>query len=127
MKLLKQLSIFIITLSLTNCVQETHLKTINFKIDLSTVEVINNPSVKGEFTNPSWEKAITLTDSDNDGIYEGKVEVQSAQFGMHFKCFNNDEFELQGSDNRFITFEYKPETIIYEATYNNREETITRK
>ncbi|NRB60372.1 MAG: hypothetical protein HRU50_10610 [Winogradskyella sp.] len=127
MKLLKQLSIFIITLSLTNCVQETHLKTINFKIDLSTVEVINNPSVKGEFTNPSWEKAITLTDSDNDGIYEGKVEVRSAQFGMQFKCFNNDEFELQGSDNRFITFEYKPETIIYEATYNNREETITRK
>lgn len=127
MKLLKQLSIFIITLSLTNCVQETHLKTINFKIDLSAVEVINNPSVKGEFTNPSWEKAIPLTDSDNDGIYEGKVEVQSAQFGMQFKCFNNDEFELQGSDNRFITFEYKPETIIYEATYNNREETITRK
>ncbi|RNC87192.1 MAG: hypothetical protein ED556_07160 [Winogradskyella sp.] len=121
-------SIYIITIAtfLSSCVQETHLKTFHFKVDMSGIENINNPSVKGQFTTPSWEKAIPLTDADGDSIYEANVEIQAAQFGIHFKFVNNDEYELQDQNNRFIKFEYEPENFTYEAIYNNSESKITK-
>ena len=124
---LKTISIITIAALLSSCVQDTHLKTFHFKVDMSGIENINNPSVKGQFTSPPWEKAIPLTDADGDSIYEAKAEVQAAQFGIQFKFVNNDEYELEGQDNRFIKFEYEPENFTYEAIYNNKESKITKK
>ena len=113
--------LIILTTVITSCVQETQLKTIIFKVDFSKVQTIDNPSVKGQFTNPSWEKAIPLTDENNDNIYEAKVEFEAAQYGVQFKFENNGEYELEGRDNRFIKLKYMPETIHYETVFDNPE------
>ena len=109
------LSIFLFS----NCVQETHLKTLIFKVDMSNVENIIDPSVHGQFTSPSWEVAVPLSDEDNDGIYEATAQVKAAQYSIQFKFSNNNEYELEGQNNRFVTLEYKPETIIYNCVYDN--------
>jgi len=122
-KLIFPVSLLFLTLS---CVQETHLKTIYLKVNMSNEASINNPVVMGQFTNPAWEKAIPLTDENNDGIYEAKVELKVAQFDVEFKFKNNDMYELQNQNNRSITFEYEPETFIYEAVFNQSEAKITK-
>jgi len=57
---------------------------------------------------------------DNDGIYEGTFSKKTAANGIQFKFVNQaTEYELEGKDNRTLNFEYKPETIVYEAIFNN--------
>ena len=127
MKTIKLIAIVVLTLMTSSCVQETHLKTIIFKVDMRGAENISNLGVKGQFSSPSWEKTIPLTDENNDNIYEAQVEFRAAQYDVEFKFVKNDEYELQDMPNRSIKFEYKPETFVYSATFNNPKSKITKK
>ena len=72
-------------------------------------------------SNP-WNETVYLTDDNRDGIYEGTVKFQTAKNALAFKFVEHgDQFELEGQDNRSISFEYKPETILYEAVFNNHQ------
>ena len=119
MKTLQIIILLTLVSILSSCVQETHLKIIHFKVDMSNVENIFNPGIKGQFTNPSWQETITLTDKDGDSIYEATVKVQTAQNSIEFKFVNNDTYELQNQNNRFIKLEYRPQTLNYLTVYNN--------
>ena len=68
MKNIKPIIIIAFGLILTSCVQEVHLKTITFKVDMSSIEVAKNVGVRGNFTDNSWNETILLTDQKNDGI-----------------------------------------------------------
>lgn len=57
----------ILTLS---CVQETHTKTITFKVDMNAIENPKDVGIKGDFTSNPWNETAPLTDDNNDGIYE---------------------------------------------------------
>ncbi|MEM6687186.1 MAG: hypothetical protein AAF617_15500 [Bacteroidota bacterium] len=109
----------------TSCVQETHLKTVTVKLDMNGVSTVENVGVKGNFTNPSWQQLIPLTDEDNDGIYEITLSQKTAANGILFKFVNQGAYELKEQPNRKLTFEYKPETILYEAVFDNPEAKIT--
>ncbi|MFD1061656.1 hypothetical protein ACFQ1Q_00245 [Winogradskyella litorisediminis] len=127
MKNYKSLLVLIAILIITSCVQETHLKTITFKVDMRGLDNITNPGVRGQFTSPAWKALVPLTDENNDSIYEAKVEFQAAQYDIKFKFVNNDEYELQNQPNRSIKFEYEPENFTYEATFNTPEAKTTKK
>ena len=126
MKRITYIILFSLMGTTLSCVQETHLKTFNFKVDMKGVANINNPGIRGQFTSPSWKELIPLTDTNKDSIYEAKVEFTAAQYDIKFKFENNGEYELENQPNRSIKFEYEPETFIYEATYNNPENTTTK-
>ncbi|MGV6830037.1 MAG: hypothetical protein ACWA5P_00555 [bacterium] len=121
MKLVKTVISLAIIVICSSCVQETHLKKITFKVDMTEVDSIINPGVKGQFSSPSWEVMTPLTDNDNDGIYEATVELQAAHYGINFKFVNNDEYELEIQNNRLIKFEYEPQNITYSCIFNNAE------
>jgi len=126
MKLLKQLSVLFIIISLTNCVQQTHPKTIIVRVDMNAEENHSEVGIRGN-TLLSWNETTYLSDENNDGIYEGTFEINTANQDIEFKFVNhNDAFELQDQNNRSLSFEYKPETIIYEATFNSPKATIKR-
>ena len=112
--------------TLTSCVQDVHLKTVTFKVDMSNIEQPINVGVKGDFTENRWNETVALSDDNNDGIYEVTVSQKTAFNQIEFKFVNNDDYELKDSDNRILEFEYKPETIIYETTFNNPESKITK-
>lgn len=110
------------TAILVGCVQETHTKTVVFKVDMNDVENVGNVGIRGQFTNPPWELTVPMTDENNDGIYETTVSDKTAQNSVEFKFVNqNDQFELKDKNNRTIPLEYKPETITYEAVFDNQE------
>jgi 1,4-alpha-glucan branching enzyme len=128
---MKQLKIIVATLvlfSIASCVQETHEKNITFKVDMNAVDNAQNVGMKGDFTNPSWQKMIPLTDENNDGIYEVTIRQKTASNAIQFKFVNqNEHYELRDQPNRSLKLEYKPETITYETTFGVKEATITKK
>ncbi|MCA0153913.1 hypothetical protein [Winogradskyella vincentii] len=127
MKNIKPIIIIAFGLILTSCVQEVHLKTITFKVDMSSIEAPEYVGVRGNFTDNSWNETILLKDQNNDGIYEGTLSKETAVNQIQFKFVNNnDEYELKDSNNRKISFEYKPETILYQAVFNDPKEKITK-
>ena len=112
----------VMSVGLLSCVQETHEKTIHFKVDMSNLPNPNSVGVRGQFPGASWEDTYPLTDDNDDGIYEGSITYSTGQGWVNFKFVNaNDVFELNCQNNRSITFNYKPETIIYEAVYDDPE------
>ena len=76
-------------------------------------------SVRGSFTSNAWTETAPLTDKNGDGIYAGTFSQNTAFYAIEFKFMNNNDYELKGQNNRTINFEYKPETIVYEAVFNN--------
>lgn len=120
MRLIINIVLVITLLIFNSCIQKTHQKTIRFKLDMSAIESPSKVGLRGEFGTVPWNETIYLTDSDTDGIYEGELTKQTGQGGMEFKFVHHkDQFELQGQNNRLISFEYKPEIIVYEAMFNN--------
>ena len=123
MKHLNKFLLVILSTIVFNCVQDTKLKTITLKVD---TRYLTNPTtigVRGNTAPLNWERSMTMSDTDNDGIYETTFNLNSASYNMQFKFVLNDSvFELEGYNNRSIVFEYKPETIIYQGVFNNPEE-----
>ena len=69
------IAMFCIT-TLTSCVQDVHLKTVTFKVDMSNIEQPIDVGVKGDFTENRWNETVALSDDNNDGIYEVTVSQQ---------------------------------------------------
>ncbi|MDP5092361.1 MAG: hypothetical protein NWQ17_03580, partial [Polaribacter sp.] len=75
--------------------------------------------IRGDFLPNKWEETVDLTDENNDGIFEITFTEKTAVNNINFKFVKNDsQFELEGKENRKITFNYKPETIIYKSKFN---------
>lgn len=119
MNALKYSILLITACIITSCVQQSQPKHITVKVDMNGVENTTKVGIRG--SNPlSWNNTTFLSDENNDGIYIGVFEIYSANRNVEFKFVNNeDEFELQDQNNRVLTFEYKPETIIYNAAFDN--------
>ncbi|WP_157962312.1 hypothetical protein [Winogradskyella aurantiaca] len=126
MKSITHILIIILALSFTNCVQETHLKTVTFKVDMRQVDNPSQVGVRGNFTENSWNDTLLMKDNDADGVNELTIEKKTAINGIEFKFVNaHDQFELKDQNNRSIQFEYKPEMIVYEAVFNKSKGTQT--
>ena len=116
------------TLVFSSCVQKEFEKEITFLVDTNGIENIESLGIRGNFLPNQWRESYPLIDTNNDGIYEVTFKEKTAVYGINFKFVKNgNDYELKDSDNRKIIFEYKPETIIYETTFNNNESKITRK
>jgi hypothetical protein len=119
MKLFKQLILLFLISSLSSCVQDAHLKIITIKVDMTRLETSSKVGIRGQ-SPLSWDETTYLSDVDGDGIYEDTFEVYTANSQIDFKFVtSDDQFELQDQSNRSLTFEYKPETITYEAVFND--------
>jgi hypothetical protein len=118
------LTICLVLLSLVSCVQEEHLKTVTFKVDMTAVTSVYQVGIKGEFTSPPWKVIVPLTDADHDGVYETTLSQATAASAAEFKFVHNEVYELKGQKNRVLRFEYKPETLTYTAVWDISKEKI---
>ncbi len=119
MKTILKISVLYILLALVSCVQKEHEKTVTFMVDMNSVKNADGVAIAGEFTSPPWSEKIPLTDEDNDGIYQFILTDQTAVSEMEFKFVKaNGTYELKDQNNRVLRFEYRPETIVYEATFD---------
>ncbi|NHF60066.1 hypothetical protein FK220_011980 [Flavobacteriaceae bacterium TP-CH-4] len=110
----------IIFVCFTSCVQETHLKTVTFKVDATAIDSITAVGIKGNFTSPPWDRIIPMSDEEQDGIYELKVTRKTADHQAEFKFVDqNGIYELKGQGNRVLHFKYEPERLTYIARFND--------
>lgn len=120
MKTLKQIVILMTLLLTMSCVQDTKSKTITIMVDMNGIENIDNIGIRGSILPLSWKETTLLTDDDNDGIYKTTFSLNTASYDIEFKFVKNDFiFELKNQKNRNIIFEYKPETIVYKASFDD--------
>ena len=120
MKILYKLALVLLLMS---CVQETHVKSVTFKVDMNGIDNVGNVGIRGSFTSNQWNETVPLTDEDNDGIYEITISEKPAVNQIQFKFVNqNSDYELKGKDNRVLKFEYRPETISYIGVFDNHNE-----
>ncbi len=130
MKTIKNAILFIFFSCLVSCVQETHQKTITFKVDMNGIENVKKVGIRGNFTADQWMETLPLTDFNDDGIYEGTFSEKTAASQIQFKFVNQGgDYELKNIDNRIIQFKYQPEIILYEAIFNdpNGKQTLKNK
>lgn len=126
MKLLNTILSLIAVGLLCSCVQKTHLKTVTFRVNMNSTEHPQDVGIRGNFTSNPWNETIPMTSPNNDGVYEVTIEESTAVNAIEFKFVNtNNDFELKGQDNRTLVFKYQPETLVYEAEFNNPEGTQT--
>ncbi len=122
---MKKITIVLFALLITSCVQKQYLKSVLVKVDARGVENVKSIGIKGDFTNPRWKTEIPMTDDDNDGIFEATLSQETAVYNVEFKFVKNGEiYELIGKPNRVLQFEYKPETIVYSAKFNDMESIV---
>lgn len=124
----------IITISLlflgvfASCVQKEHQKNVTFIVDTNGIDGIESLGVRGSFLPNQWRESYPLTDENNDGIYEVNFQEETAVNSISFKFVKNGfDYELKNEDNRKISFEYKPETLIYQTKFNDTTATIIKK
>ena len=118
---------FLVLLTCSSCVQETHIKTISFEVDAGSIGNIESLSIRGNMSPLSWDRDFPLTYDKIDSVYTATIEVNTAQNQMRFKFVkNSSEFELEGKDNRTIPFEYKPENILYKSIFDSSESQISK-
>ncbi|SFR47675.1 hypothetical protein SAMN04490243_1955 [Robiginitalea myxolifaciens] len=109
----------------TSCVQETHVKEIHFQVDTGSDESIGAVGIRGSLPPLSWNETIELSDPDGDGIFTGKVLVDTGHSSMSFKFVAEDgSYELANQNNRNLEFEYQPQVIRYSTIWNNPEATV---
>ena len=114
--------LLLLPLLLYSCVQETHLKTVTFQVDMNGEELVQNVGIRGSFTPNSWNETLRLSDEDGDGIFEATFSQKTAINQIQFKFVNLGEYELKGQENRVLEFVYEPETITYSAIFNNEKD-----
>ena len=100
-------------------VQDTHSKRITFQVDMSKVDSPERVGIRGNTPPLSWDKTYYLKDENKNHIYENTLEFDVAQNTIQFKFVNNnDSFELECTNNRNVTLEYKPQVIEYSAVFD---------
>ena len=115
------------TLVFSSCVQKEFEKEITFLVDTNGIENIESLGIRGNFLPNRWSESVSLTDDDNDGVYEITFTEKTAYYNISFKFVKNGfDYELKEQDNREIIFEYKPENITYITKFNNAKATIKR-
>lgn len=111
------LGLFIILFTTISLNAQNH--EVTFKVDMGDETSIKNIGIRGSLSPLSWDKSLTLTDTDNDGIYEATINFKTSKRNVKFKFVNDDKEELQGSDNRVVWFKNEP--IISNFTFNEFE------
>ena len=114
-------------LSLMSCVQQTHIKKVTFELDMRSVADFETVGIRGDIKPLSWQETIVLNDIDGDSIYTTSLEFDTASNQLNFKfVINDEEFELEGQNNRVLPFEYKPEELKYNSSFDQEEYSIKK-
>lgn len=114
-------------LTLMSCVQQTHIKKVTFELDMRKVMEFETVGIRGDIKPLSWQETVGLKDEDRDSIYTATLEFDTASNQLNFKfVINGEEFELEGQNNRVLPFEYKPEELQYNSSFDQKEYSIIK-
>lgn len=120
MKITKILTISLMALLLTNCVQKYYERKVTFLLHTEQLKDIEKVGLRGNNRPLTWKKDLEMTTIKKDSLYSVTVTFLTGYKFAEVKFVVNDEFELQEKDNRRVVFNENGETI-YEATFNKEQ------
>lgn len=102
---------------LTNCVQNSSVKTVVVKLHVNGIKNIQSVGIRGNDQPLSWDYDMELVPSQKDSIYAATFSILTGYKFTEAKFTVNGQFELNESDNRKIIFSEK-DTTVYEAIFD---------
>ena len=104
------------------------MKKVTFELDMRQVSDFKTVGLRGDIKPLSWQENTLLSDTDGDSIYTTTLVFDTASNQLNFKfVVNDEEFELEGLNNRALPFEYKPEELVYKSAFDQESQTINKK
>lgn len=119
MKTKVAISVCILSLFLTSCVQKTFKKTVVFRLDTSEIKEVKKVGIRGKDKPLSWDYDTEMKTIQKDSLYEITVTFETGYKFTEVKFVVNDDFEFKNEDNRRVVFSEK-DTTFYNAKYNMR-------
>jgi putative oxidoreductase len=99
-----------------SCVQESHLRTVVFQLDVKGIKNIKTVGLRGE--NPlNWNSDYEMV-IGKDSIYSATISGETGYLFTNVKFTINGEFELVDKPNRKVYFDTKKDTTFYKAIFN---------
>ena len=105
-------------LFLSSCVQKSYDRHVKFLLDVSHVEDVKTVGIRGSNSPLSWNKNTDMTPIVKDSLYTVLTTFNTGYLGAEVKFVVNDQFELQGQENRRFPFDEKNDTTIYQAKFD---------
>jgi hypothetical protein len=119
MKTKVAISVCILSLFLTSCVQKTFKKTVVFRLNTSEIKEVKKVGIRGKDKPLSWDYDTEMKKIQKDSLYEITVTFETGYKFTEVKFVVNDDFEFKNEDNRRVVFSEK-DTTFYNAKYNMR-------
>lgn len=113
---MKYTYLFFMVIFLNACVQKAYKRTVTFILHTEHINNIQTVGIRGA-TPLSWRKDTPMNVVKKDSLYTITLTGETGYKFTEIKFTINNEFELQGKDNRRIFFSDK-DTTYYEATFN---------
>lgn len=107
----------LLVLFATSCVQETHLRTVVFNLDVYGIKNIKKVGIRGWDAPLSWDNDYPLKEIVKDSLYQVTITGATGRLCCEVKFSINDTLEMDGKDNRKIYFKDK-DTIRYSTKFN---------
>ena len=106
------LSLMTISISMSIFGRNVTIKTLHFEVDMrSALAEVNNKNtigIRGNIAPLSWDKTYYFKDKNQDGIYEGNIELELDATILEFKFVHSDVvWELATETNRVLDLAQK--------------------
>jgi len=106
------LSLMTVSISMSIFGRNVNAKTLHFQVDMRSVLIEisdkNTIGIRGNRAPLSWEKTHFLVDDNQDGIYEGSVDLKLDDTVLEFKFVHGDVvWELATETNRTLDLTQK--------------------
>lgn len=111
-------TVFVISLLMSSCVQKTYKRTVVVTLDVSKVDNIQTVGIRGNGNPLSWENDYPMEEVVKDNLYKAVITTETGYLFVEGKCTVNGNFELKDKPNRRIEFDTKKDSTFVHFTFD---------
>ncbi len=117
MKNNRLITILVLLVFTTSCVQKTYRKTVVFRLQTNQVQQIEKVGIQGNDKPLIWDVDLEMKPIVKDSLYEATVTFNTGYKFTEIKFVINDKRELENKENRKVIFSTN-DTTIYNAKFD---------
>lgn len=113
------ITILIISIFLTSCVQKTYVRIVVFTLNATEIKDIKKVGIRGNDKPLSWDYDTEMKFFPSENLYKITTIFKTGYKFTEVKFVINDKFEFENEDNRKVNFS-KNDTTFYKVKFNKR-------
>lgn len=120
MRTLLKISILLLCVLMTSCVQKTYKRTVVYTLDVSKIKNIKKVGIRGNDKPLSWDKDTEMKAIKKDSLYQTTITSYTGYKFTEVKFVVNEQFELENKENRRVIFDTKKDTTYVFVTFDKK-------